>query len=331
MSIEQRPQSVVLRAGGALPCKPLEAQMREGLKAAWTINDRTIYAHPERFEDGELYRMFKDGEAEAVVLRNSCENVLGWAALISKPVGNKEIGSVNARQGYGTPLMEQLFLQTEKEALINPFLLVDEGGLRSAMGSAAEKAADNTGLRIPVPIYVSPNVYGEVDKKDGTVWGCYGTSQISTSYLDSNGPLVLPKLPKQFQVSDGSEDIIDDVILIGNAEGVARGRKVFAERELRGDVDIRSVHEVTKGLLEVDYFDDKTRLELTKDGYKPFGIDLGMIDGRIAVGVHYSAAKLPETWFGKQTCFSEGAHPLRSVSSTKTAFAELVRVRQQAV
>lgn len=327
MSIKEGTQVSVFDRN-TIPKPHQEAQMVEGLKSAWTLPNSTdvIYAHPDRFSEGALRSMFVRGEAEAVLLHND-ESVLGWLALVHHDtIGNTEIGSVNAKSGHGTGLVEETYREAEVRAMDNPFMFFDTATCRTGMERAAKAAAKSTGLRVVVPTYVDPNVWG--DKERGIDWGCIGYFAISTSYLSEKGPLSLPQLPNDKRIADGTEEIISDVISVGNMEGEVHEMTVFGDREERLVSEPRPMRILTEGLVSVDYMDTEARKALLDDGHKPCGIELGMIDGKVTMDIHYSPLEVRESSFGKNGELTMESHPVRTDVATTAALTELIRSRR---
>ncbi len=324
MTLETRPQAAIFDTN-RVPTPHQERQMVEGLKAAWTLpKGDVIYAHPERFNDGVLTGMISEGKASVVALHEN-QNVLGWAALVKHPgIGNIEIGSVNASRGMGTPLVEEIY----KDAEGNPdqdILFFDVATCRTAMEGAAIKAADRTGLRIPVVTYVDPPVWG--DGKRGITWGAFGLFAISKSYLEAKGPLELPKLPETDSIQDGTEEIIGNVMKTGNIEGAKRGVTVFGSRkEEKGKREPFDSSVITDGLVLVDYFNTERRRELTSEGFKPCGIEIGRKGGELTMGVHYSPHDPRESAHGRHTDLVEMDHPTRTITETTAFLAESIRI-----
>ncbi len=325
MSVEIRPQASVFNTK-RIPTPPQERQMVEGLKAAWRLpKGDVIYAHPERFEDGAIRAMISEGRASVVALHEG-ETVHGWAALVDHPgIGNVEIGSVNAsRKGTGTPLIEEIYRRAEGDSS-QDFLFFDVATCRTAMEGAAIKAADNTGLRIPIPTYIDPPVWGEKGKD--TTWGAFGLFAVSRSYLEEKGPIELPKLPELDVVKDGTEEIIGNVMKAGNIEGARRGVTVFGTRkEETGKRKIFDSSVMTEGLVLVDYFDTEQRRRLAEDGFKPCGIEIGRKEGELTMGVHYSPFDPRESAHGKHTDLIEMHHPTRTITETTAFLTEAIRI-----
>lgn len=314
MSPDIRPQTAIFDTR-RVPTPPQERQMVEGLKAAWTLpKGDIIYAHPERFEDGAIRGMIAEGRASVVALHEE-ETVHGWAALVKHPgIGNVEIGSVNASKGHGTPLVEEVYRQAEGDSN-QDILFFDVATCRTAMEGAAIKAADRTGLRIPVVTYVDPPVWG--DSERGITWGAFGLFAISRSFLEKNGPLELPKLPESQTPEDGTEEIVANVVNAGNIEGARRGVTVFGGRK-RGREEGNPFDPVviTEGLVLVDYFDIEKRKELVVDGFRPCGIEIGSNNGELTMGVHYSPFDPRESAYGRHTELVEMHHPTRTITKT---------------
>lgn len=327
MSPEVRPQAAIFDTK-RVPTPHQEGQMVRGLKDAWTVpaTGDVIYAHPERFNQGVITGMIREGQASVVSLHEG-EDVVGWAALVRHSgIGNVEIGSVNAsKKGIGTPLIEEVYRQAEGDPN-QDFLFFDVATCRTAMEGAAIRAADQTGLRIPIPTYIDPPVWG--DKEKGITWGAFGLFAISRSYLEENGPIELPKLPEGEVLHDGAEEVIANVIKAGNVEGTKRGVTVFAARTEGKNTGEKPFEAgvITDGLTLVDYFDIEERRRLVDQGYKPCGIELGKKDGELTMGVHYSPFDPRESAHGKHTDLIQMEHPTRTITETTAFLTEAIRV-----